>query len=372
MTRHHSLLGLLLAAPVTLAFQPLLRPPPLLPAPELGCHSVAASGTTPRTRTATLLASPQKGFFEGLADKALGELEKQASLAAGQDQNDPTRMGADRAPAPAENLPPARPLPDSFEDSVGVAVDAVAECVADGTTKIIVEFDTSAGDETYNLQSRTLTFVKPFLKPFADAVAPDDDEAAPGEEDTRPPRLQLLFADEGTAAYARNNWGTALPSRVLLQSMPRAQLAEGVEVLVLITPQATEVPAVQRLLAQVDERAPGTLVLVVNPKLIDMQSTGYGLVGRELRDMVTNTFNVAFALKSLVDGATYRVYPGGWSVWREEAAAEGGYELVYSASRRPSGDEVDELLEGPDDGSEAGGGSPFDGLGAFIKGFQAM
>ena len=40
----------------------------------------------------------------------------------------------------------------------------------------------------------------------------------------------------------------------------------------------------QRLLAQVSDEAPGTLVLLFNPSLVDMQSTGYGLVGRELRN----------------------------------------------------------------------------------------
>lgn len=331
----------------------------------------------------------QQGFFKDLAGKlgegaerlgqnALAELEKQASLAAGQDQNDPTRMGGDRQPAaPEAPLPPAQPLPDSFEDSIATAVDAVAECFADGSSKIVVEFDTSAGDETYNLQSRTLTFVKPFLAPFLDAVAPDYDEPLPGgdgegsEVEEQPPRVQMLFADEGTAAYARNNWGDALPSRAVLGSMPRAQLIDGVTVLLLITPQATEVPAVTRLITQVEERSPGTLVLLVNPKLVDMQSTGYGLVGRELRDMVTSTFAVAYALKSYALGASYRVYPGGWSVWKEEAEAAGGYGLVYSASRRPSGDEVDDLLYASE-GDEGGGGNPLDGLGAFIKNFQAM
>ena len=107
---------------------------------------------------------------------------------------------------------------------------------------------------------------------------------------------------------------------------------------------------------------------------------------------MTNSFTPAYALKSYADGALYRVYPGGWAVWREAAVAggyervfrlhahspspplspplglpRGRYELVYSSSRRPSGDEVEELLA-PDDGSGGGGG----GLAAFIKGFQAM
>ena len=368
--------SLLLAVGVvrpTLALQPSARLPTVVAAP----HS-SARATTTRLQEGG-------GFFQKLADEvgkqgkrladsALAEFEKQASIAAMQDQDDPNRLGGDRVPRTDNlNLPEARPLPDSFEDSINLAVDAVAECVAEGTTKIVVEFDTSAGDETYNLNSRTLKFVQPFLCPFADEVAPDFDEppadAADGgaDADERPPRMQLLFADEGTAAYVRNNWGASVPARTRCQSMQRAQLAVGTEVLLLVCPQATEVPAVQRLIDQVDEKAPGTLVVLVNPKLVDMQSTGYGLVGRELRDMVTNSFASAFALKSYAAGALYRVYPGGWSVWRENGLAAGGYELAYSSSRRPSGDEVEELLAG-DDGDDGGGG----GLAAFIKGFQAL
>ena len=102
-----------------------------------------------------------------------------------------------------------------------------------------------------------------------------------------------------------------------------------------------------------------------------MQSTGYGLVGRELRNMVQDTFLPAYVLKSYADGALYRAYPSGWAVWREEQAAEGGYALAFSGSRRPSGEDIDELLYGDD--SAGGDGAGFgDGLAKFIKGFQAM
>ena len=244
--------------------------------------------------------------------------------------------------------------------------------------QLVVEFDTSAGDETYNLLSRSLKLVQPMLKPLIDTLAPMadmEDEAPAGEEPVEPPpRVQLLFPDEGTAAYARQNWGADLPPRTALGSMPRAQLAAGAEVLVFVAPQATEVQAVQRLLQQVAERAPTTIILLVNPKLVDMQSTGYGLVGRELRTMVAEQFAVPFALKTYPEGALYRVYPEGWTIWAEKPEAEGGYELAYKSSRRPSGDEIDEYLFAAfDDGEEgAGGGNPLDGLGAFIKGFQAM
>ena len=127
----------------------------------------------------------------------------------------------------------------------------------------------------------------------------------------------------------------------------------------------------QRLLAEVGEKSPTTLVLIINPQLVNMVSTGYGLVGRDLRDMVTNTFTVAFALKSYPEGACYRVYPGGWSIWRENNLATGGYELTYSSSRRPVGEEVDEFLSDPND-VDGSAGSPLGNIGAFIKNFQAM
>lgn len=160
-----------------------------------------------------------------------------------------------------------------------------------------------------------------------------------------------------------------------------------------------------------NERAPTTSILLINPKLVDMQSTGYGLVGRDLRNMfaagsrsqhtrllslgsplpcslcsptevfgsntrrrrVSDTFTVPFALKSYPDGALFRTYPDGWSVWRQDVAAEGGYELTYSSSRRPSGEDVDEYLTPPSvPGEEGAGANPLDGLASFIKGFQAL
>ena len=58
---------------------------------------------------------------------------------------------------------------------------------------------------------------------------------------------------------------------------------------------------------------------------------------------------------------------------REEAEAEGGYDLAYSGARRPSGDELDDILFPEEEDAEGdGGGDPFAGLQKFIKGFQAL
>lgn len=63
---------------------------------------------------------------------------------------------------------------------------------------------------------------------------------------------------------------------------------------------------------------------MINPKLVDMQSTGYGLVGRELRTLVADTFEVVFCLKTLLGGALYRAFPRDWALWREDPGAPNG------------------------------------------------
>jgi len=245
-------------------------------------------------------------------------------------------------------------------------VQATGEALADGSDRLVLEFDTSAGDETYNLLSRTLKLVEPFLPRFESEVLlpplpkKDEDDAEP------PARLQLLFPDEGTAAFVAQKW--QLPAGTVCGSMPRAKFIAGVDALLVVAPCATEVPGLQRILNEVEEQAFDTPVLLFNPKLVDMQSTGYGLVGRELRTMVETTFLNAFTLKSYPDGALYKVHPGAYTVWREDAAFEGGYSLAYQGASRPSGDEVDELLS-PDDDE---GGASLSGFAAFVKGFQAM
>jgi len=275
----------------------------------------------------------------------------------------PSEVAKAPPPPPPLTADDVSPLPDSFEQSILLAQRAYETASDSLSTRLVIEFDTSAGDETYNLLSRTNKFVQPFLPYFAASLSPPTED-----EDGKPrPRLQVLWPDEGTSAYVANKWD--LPEGTVVGSMSRAKLVDGVEALLLVAPSATEVPAVQRLLDDLDSTAPDTTLLIFNPKLVDMQSTGYGLVGRELRNMVESSFLNCFTLKSFPSGAIFRVYPEGWSAWREDADAEGGYALVYTGVRRPSGDEIDELLADPEEEGEGGNGF---NLGKFIQGFQAL
>ena len=262
----------------------------------------------------------------------------------------------------------ARPLPDSFEDAVAASVSACEEGLLDGSTQLVVEFDTAAGDETFPLLTRTMQVVQPWLPQF---LATGLAAAGAGADGELGPTVQLLFPDEGNAAYAAQKW--ELPDGVRCGSMPRAKLADGCGALLLVAPGATEVAAVQRLVREASETAPTMPLIMFNPKLVDMQSTGYGLVGRELRNQVEKTFLTAFALKTLVDGAVFRQYPGEFTVWSESEGAAGGYALAYIGAKRPSPDDVDEILDGGSVGDGEGDGEGFmREFSKFVKGFQAM
>eukprot|EP00965_Chrysotila_dentata_P012731 420352-Pleurochrysis_carterae.AAC.1 len=175
------------------------------------------------------------------------QIEKAAQDAAGQTADDVARAAA---AGTEPSIKGAQSLPDSFEDSIAKAVFATQEALEDGLYRIVLEFDTSAGDETYTLLSRTLQFFQPYLPALLDSgavscAASEDSEA---DAAAHTPRIQVLFPDEGTAAFVKQKWG--LPSTITLTSIGRANLMPEADALVLINPGATEVQAVQRLLKQ--------------------------------------------------------------------------------------------------------------------------
>eukprot|EP00908_Phaeocystis_cordata_P027289 Transcript_9845.p1 GENE.Transcript_9845~~Transcript_9845.p1 ORF type:complete len:275 (+),score=82.03 Transcript_9845:1653-2477(+) len=266
----------------------------------LQAFSPAASPLHLRTKSRELHICAQqqpRGGIGGLFDEASARFWRELQKGAMQEELDPLPSELKNAPAPVPLGDVSSPLPDSFADSIRLAAGAVQEALDDGIDRLVIEFDTSAGDETYGLLSRTNTFVQPFLPQLSALLAPPaDDSEGVALKDL--PKMQLLFPDEGTSAYVAKNW--QLPPNTVTGSMPRAKIADDIEVstaalpslhpppsppsqvLLLVAPAATEVPAVQRLISELDQAQP-TLLILFNPKLVDMQSTGYGLVGRDLR-----------------------------------------------------------------------------------------
>jgi Domain of unknown function (DUF1995) len=49
-------------------------------------------------------------------------------------------------------------------------------------------------------------------------------------------------------------------------------------------------------------------MILVNPELVNMGTTGYGLAGRRIRDLVLATFNSAYYLRTLAWGAVTKRY----------------------------------------------------------------
>ena len=192
-------------------------------------------------------------------DGALEALERARQEAGGQTGNEAAEAAAAVAAASPESVALADELPDSFEDSVERAVASLARAVDGGATRLVVEFDTSAGDETYTLLSRTMQLARPMLPKLAAALALEPAEAdADADADAADPPaagLQLLVPDEGTAAMVRMQW--ELPRGTVVGSMGRVSLAVGASALVLVAPGATEVATVQRLLREVEEGAAG-------------------------------------------------------------------------------------------------------------------
>ena len=72
-----------------------------------------------------------------------------------------------------------------------------------------------------------------------------------------------------------------------------------------------------------------TGVVLINPVLVDMGVTGFGLSGRMFLDRVIKPLTQTYYLKTYYNGAvTYALGGGdapGYTVWKEDAEAEGGY-----------------------------------------------
>jgi hypothetical protein len=213
--------------------------------------SKAVQGMGPAEAARTLAARVAGGAS---VSKALEALERARQEAGGQTADDYAAAEAIGRGASALSVAMADELPDSFEDSISRCVTALSDAVDAGVCRLVIEFDTSAGDETYSLLSRTMQFTQPTLARMAAALAL---EPAEGAKDGAP-GIQLLFPDEGTAAMVKQKW--ELPRGTVVGGMGRIQLREGATALVLVSPGATEVATVQRLLKAVDAEAPATPV----------------------------------------------------------------------------------------------------------------
>ena len=195
------------------------------------------------------------------------------------------------------------------------------------------------------------------------------------------PVVRVYFPDEGNAALARRDWTTAaadLPPCVEFSSCGGVQVQDiSRDTLVFFfCPKASESEFVEELLQKTETGAPNLqLSVFVNPNLVDMGVTGFGMAGRMLRERLLDGLVGTYYLRTLAWGALTRSWPNAYSVWQEEESADGGYKLIRTLGYLPSNPEVEDIYDAENGGGGGGkgqGGGPLDQLGDFVNGMMRL
>jgi len=320
-------------------------------------------------------------------------------------------------------------LPDSLEDGAEIAAAACASFaeISGNVARCRVDFDTSAGDDTYTLLKSSTPFMqkmvtaicylmipgvqekrqqeimrmaqaKAELRELGDEENDNDDSTIKDKRDAliqiiqsggvdpeNPswdgPKARVYFPDEGSAALARRDWkgqDSLVPACVEFSACGGRQVADiSKDVIVFFfCPRASEAENVERILLKVETELVDTLQLTVfvNPILVDMGVTGFGMAGRLLRERLIEPLTQTYYLRTLPWGALTRTWPRAFSVWQEDETAEGGYKLISTSDRLPSNPEVEDIydIENGDKSAAREGFGMLNALGDFVNGMMKL
>jgi hypothetical protein len=192
------------------------------------------------------------------------------------------------------------------------------------------------------------------------------------------PKLRIYFPDEGSAALARRDWKSEVPSCVEFSSCGGVQVADTSKdaVILFFCPRASEAEFVEKILYEMEEKRGEELMLtvMVNPLLVDMGVTGFGMAGRRLRERLIDGLIPAYYLRTLPWGALTRVWPQLFSVWQEDANESTGYRLIKAMDRLPSNPEVEDIydIENGDMRAPSEGFGLLNALGDFVNGMTRL
>lgn len=316
-------------------------------------------------------------------------------------------------------------LPDSLEDAAIRAAEASAAFSkqAGSMSRCRVDFDTSVGDETYTLLKTSTEFMQYFVSALCNALIPglqeerqsemrrvaearaelkgleSSDEPDQDREEVliqiissggrQPnqkwtgPMARIYFPDEGSAALARRDWlggqngDSKVPSCVVFSSCGGVQRMNDVSNDMLVfffCPKASESESVEEILQRTETESKNLqLTIFVNPNLVDMGVTGFGLAGRMLRERLIDPLVNTYYLRTLAWGALTRKWPDAFTVWQEDENSKGGYRLIKTLDRLPSNPEVEDIYDianGIKD--ERKGGGFLDQLGDFVNGMTRL
>ena len=335
----------------------------------------------------------------------------------------------------------ATELPDSLEDAAEIAARACSQFFeASGpTSRCRIDFDTSAGDETYTLLKSSTEFMQKFVSAvsyqFIDGLqqqrqqemqrvveartelqqlldaenssGDSSDEAENEEEESsqptgrkqeliqilnsggrdadfewKGPKVRIYMPDEGSAALARRDWNPmGNPQEALVPPCVEFSSCGGVQtqdvsndqIVLFFCPKASEAEYVEELLVKTEEQSTDLkLTVFVNPNLVDMGVTGFGMAGRMLRERLIDPLQSVYYLRTLQWGALTRVWPQAFSVWQEDEDADGGYRLISALPYLPSNPEVEDIYDEENSSGDEKKGGGLDGLSDFISGMMRL
>jgi hypothetical protein len=164
------------------------------------------------------------------------------------------------------------------------------------------------------------------------------------------PQVRIYFPDEGSAALARRDWSITkqkVPPCVEFGSVggqqPSPAITSNDVIIIFICPRASESDDVERILYNTERTRGNELLMsiMINPLLVDMGVTGFGMAGRRLRERLIDGLIPAYYLRTLSWGAITRVWPQLFTVWKEddENVIDGGYSMLQAMDRLPSNPE---------------------------------
>lgn len=316
-------------------------------------------------------------------------------------------------------------LPDSLDDAADIGAEACASFQesAGPLARCRVDFDTSIGDATYTSLKSSTEFMQKMTSSLCNAMIPgvqemrmdqmmrvsqakaglrelgepsdeDDDEVQAKRKELvqtirtdgrdsdatyEGPVARIYFPDEGNAALARRDWAgnNMVPPCVQFSSCGGVQVQDvSKDVLVFFfCPKASESDQVEQLLKKAEEESPDLkLSIFVNPNLVDMGVTGFGMAGRLLRERLIDPLTQTYYLRTLNWGALTRVWPRSFSVWQDDANAEGGYRIISALNRLPSNPEVEDIydIENGNMAAKGEGGGLLDQFGDFVNGMMKL
>ncbi|KAL7530183.1 hypothetical protein ACHAXR_007399 [Thalassiosira sp. AJA248-18] len=192
------------------------------------------------------------------------------------------------------------------------------------------------------------------------------------------PNVRIYFPDEGSAALARRDWKSQVPPCVQFSSCGGVQVADVSRdaIILFFCPRASEAEFVEEILYKTEEsRGDGLIMSVmINPLLVDMGVTGFGMAGRRLRERLIDGLVPAYYLRTLPWGALTRVWPQMFTVWQEDEVAEGGYRMIKAMDRLPSNPEVEDIydIENGDMRAPQEGLGFLNALGDFVNGMTKL